>query len=343
MIDNFTLTVHRLARESGEQQFRMRALALLRQAIPFDSGTWGTTRPDGIGVIPCSVELFEQTEALLNSYSAVRAYDRLGLKTTARPGETQIASWQDQYSGAHEAFRTHCETFNHFNIMSTMSKGALGLQHNFITLARGRASSAFDESERARMQQLLPHLMDAWIVNRSWHMKTAISEDQQQGVVSGICSAVGDLLGDHADFARLIANEFPGWSPPRLPALIMTALERQGSWRRNRLFVQPYPVADVVFLTARYSTEIDKLTAREKTIAREAAKGSSYKEIARSLSLSPATVRAHLHNIYGKLEISNKTALSRAISTGVGELSGNVPVRLENLVMAPGAGAIGSA
>ena len=77
MIDNFTLTVHRLARESSEQQFRTRALALLRQAIPFDSGTWGTTQPDGVGVTPFSVELFEQTKALLTSYSAVRGYDRL--------------------------------------------------------------------------------------------------------------------------------------------------------------------------------------------------------------------------------------------------------------------------
>lgn len=316
MLGDFILNLQRLARGTSECAFRTQALALLRQVIPFESGSWGTTKPDGVGVKLCSVQLLGQTEAILQRYEAIRAHDRAGQKTVANPGQSQILSWRDGYGGANGAFRAYCENFSHFNILSTMSQGLLGMQHNFITVARSKGSPCFVEADRAGMQQLLPHLLDAWILNRSWHMQKSPDADQANDLISGICSTTGDLLGDHPAFAQLIANEFPGWSPPRLPPSLMAGLEQQGCWRRKRLVVQTYPVADVVFLTARIAHEIDKLTPREMMIAREAAEGFSYKEIARSLGLSPATIRAHLHNIYGKLEISNKTALSRAMSAG---------------------------
>lgn len=323
MIDEFILNLQRLARQTGEQQFRTDALALLRQMVPFESGSWGTAKPDGVGVELTSVQLLDQTEVILHNYQKVRAYDTIGRATIAQPGQAQVLSFRDGYCGAHEAFRAFCEGHQHFNILSAMGNSSIGLRQNFITIARGKASLPFDEADKAHLQKLLPHLLDAWIVNRSWHMRTLPDDSQTRGVVSGICSTVGDLLGDHPDFAQLIASEFPGWAPPRLPPVLMDALEQQGSWRQGRLVIHTYPVADVIFLTARISNEIDKLTAREMTIAKEAAEGFSYKEIARSLGVSPATIRAHLHNIYGKLEINNKTALSRAISF----LNTSVPVR----------------
>jgi DNA-binding NarL/FixJ family response regulator len=44
-------------------------------------------------------------------------------------------------------------------------------------------------------------------------------------------------------------------------------------------------------------------------------KGSSYKEIARSLSISLATVKTHIHNIYVKTGASSRYALIHTIQT----------------------------
>lgn len=49
------------------------------------------------------------------------------------------------------------------------------------------------------------------------------------------------------------------------------------------------------------------LTAREKEILSHLAKGFLYKEIAGVLSISTETVRKHIHNIYGKLQVQTRT------------------------------------
>jgi RNA polymerase sigma factor (sigma-70 family) len=62
------------------------------------------------------------------------------------------------------------------------------------------------------------------------------------------------------------------------------------------------------------ATKIDKmlglLTQRESQIVRLVSEGLSNKEIARQLNVSQGTVKVHLHNIFQKLEISNRTVLA---------------------------------
>jgi two-component system, NarL family, nitrate/nitrite response regulator NarL len=52
------------------------------------------------------------------------------------------------------------------------------------------------------------------------------------------------------------------------------------------------------------------LTERECQIARLVSEGLSNKEIARVLNITDGTIKVHLHNIFQKLEISNRTLLA---------------------------------
>ena len=58
-----------------------------------------------------------------------------------------------------------------------------------------------------------------------------------------------------------------------------------------------------------------QLSVREREVARLYAEGRNYKEIARALALSPATVRTHLNSIFRKLEVTSKVELLRKIET----------------------------
>ena len=49
-----------------------------------------------------------------------------------------------------------------------------------------------------------------------------------------------------------------------------------------------------------------KLTTREIEVLEQLSKGLSYNVIADNLILSPGTVRKHIENIYGKLQVHNK-------------------------------------
>ena len=58
---------------------------------------------------------------------------------------------------------------------------------------------------------------------------------------------------------------------------------------------------------------LDVLSNRENEILQLLAKGLLYKEIANNLSISTATVRQHIHHIYEKLHVQNRTeAINKA-------------------------------
>jgi DNA-binding NarL/FixJ family response regulator len=62
---------------------------------------------------------------------------------------------------------------------------------------------------------------------------------------------------------------------------------------------------------ARVSVEV--LSQRENEVLQQLAKGLLYKEIAEQLTISTATVRQHIHRIYEKLHVQNRTeALNKA-------------------------------
>lgn len=61
------------------------------------------------------------------------------------------------------------------------------------------------------------------------------------------------------------------------------------------------------------SGAIDMLSAREQEILQYLATGLLYKEIAEKTSISTSTVRQHIHHIYEKLHVQNRTeALNKA-------------------------------
>jgi two-component system nitrate/nitrite response regulator NarL len=64
--------------------------------------------------------------------------------------------------------------------------------------------------------------------------------------------------------------------------------------------------------TTTYTSEkaLGTLTAREHQIAKLVSAGLSNKEIGQQLALTAGTVKVHLHNIYQKLEINNRTTLT---------------------------------
>jgi two-component system nitrate/nitrite response regulator NarL len=58
---------------------------------------------------------------------------------------------------------------------------------------------------------------------------------------------------------------------------------------------------------------VTALTDRERQIVRLVSEGLSNKEIGRRLKITDGTIKVHLHNIFEKLKVSNRTALAVAI------------------------------
>lgn len=61
-----------------------------------------------------------------------------------------------------------------------------------------------------------------------------------------------------------------------------------------------------------------KLSPRELAVLEALAAGQSNKEIARTLAVSPNTVKTHIANLFAKLEVSRRTeAIARARALGI--------------------------
>lgn len=58
----------------------------------------------------------------------------------------------------------------------------------------------------------------------------------------------------------------------------------------------------------------ERLTEREGEVAQMVAEGLSNKQIARELSISPATVKNHVHAILGKFDLSRRSAIGRQLA-----------------------------
>lgn len=64
-------------------------------------------------------------------------------------------------------------------------------------------------------------------------------------------------------------------------------------------------------LIAPEDPELDQLTPREREVLRQIARGYSYKQVARRLSISIKTVETHVSSVLRKLQLSNRYELAR--------------------------------
>lgn len=67
----------------------------------------------------------------------------------------------------------------------------------------------------------------------------------------------------------------------------------------------------------RYARARLELTGREREIAQAVSDGLSNRNIADQLGISEGTVKIHLHNIFGKLQIESRSQLAFCVSVGV--------------------------
>jgi DNA-binding NarL/FixJ family response regulator len=87
--------------------------------------------------------------------------------------------------------------------------------------------------------------------------------------------------------------------------LLMCAFMAFGIWVGARL-TQGKGVSDQSFIVNNAAIKSLGLTNREIDILELLVKGQANKEIARTLDVSPNTVKTHIANLFGKLEVSKR-------------------------------------
>jgi len=118
-------------------------------------------------------------------------------------------------------------------------------------------------------------------------------------------------LCDARDAAGAIANGAYGIIPKEAALQLLVKLLRQvASGLRLLLPIPGGSDAQGIVTHSEHEGLSATLTQREGEIMRLVSAGLSNKEIGRELNLSDGTIKIHLHHIYQKLAIHNRTALA---------------------------------
>lgn len=318
-LNELTLQLHAGCRLQPVDRFQDWALDLIEPLIGFDIVLWasgalidgrpfvmqGHTRgvPDG------AVEL-------LNRHSHL---DPIGVKAFMNPGRTILRDAHDPNDTPPEFRRLVCDPMDLRWAMVTFSVDPQSGVFNALSLNRRPGGSPYDEDTRQAKEWLMPHLHQALTANRIERAADLFDAGHRAKYASIVCALNAIVVASEPAATTRIRDEWPAWTGGQLPAEIRSLVERALASRTpeglltRQSFVRAFPSADQVLIRIRARDRIDALGQRERLVAEHYADGSSAKEIARTLGISPSTVSNQLTSIYAKLGVTNKAELARLI------------------------------
>lgn len=301
------LQLGRLARECGAAEFIADGLQAFRQLVPFASAWWGEMSTSCASAPPQSWMhgRLDLPESFAAEWQRSAGSDKFSHDTLSQPGAvirdsgfTDPHADVDAFARRHDLYHPMCITFE-------LPESGLMF---FVCLYRGVAAPGFSDSEAGLFSAFCDHLLQLW----RFQVQDMIRVDSASDF--GVARHDGGLLYIGAGLCAVIQRELPGWNGSTLPAEVITYLPKAPCViRLGRSALTLSPNAGHVILSLETQPRGAVLAPRERTAAMLFAAGHSYKEIARILSLSPATVRTYLRNCYLQLGVKSKVELGSVL------------------------------
>jgi DNA-binding CsgD family transcriptional regulator len=306
------LQLGQLAREGGAGGFIAEGLQSFAQLVPFTSSWWGEMSTPGLD-IPAQSWMHGRInlpESFAAEWHPLAASDQFSLDTLKKPGEVlRDLGFNDPCESVNDFARRH-DLFHLMCITYELPESGLMF---FICLYRGEHDRAFDENEGQLFAAFCDHLFQSW----RFQVQDMIRFDTGNGASDfGVARRDGSLQYVGARLCAAIQREVPGWSGSMLPAEVVAQLPKAPCVTRlGRCALTLSPNAEHVILSLEAPAGGEGLAPRERTAAMLFAAGHSYKEIAKMLALSPATVRTYLRNCYLQLGVKSKVELGSVLRT----------------------------
>lgn len=310
-IGAYLLELHRSSHELSLRAFQERGFERLRDVVPFDSalaaaGTFQRGTPH-----VHDTYLYRQPPALMESWERVKHLDVVAATAMSQPGRTHRFAVADTFAGL-PPLLAHCSAFSleHVLCAATIAERAGG--YVVLSLYRHDAHHPFTDAERRTIEILAPHIVEATRRAKVEQLRRATRAHRARHRPAAVVSRAAVILEAEPGFVELLAESYPTWRGPWLPAALASLATARTSERRtvDRLVLESDPRDDVVLVHARRAEAADALTDREREVARLFASGQSAKDLAVRLGISPNTVRVHLGRIYEKLGVANKAELA---------------------------------
>lgn len=307
---DYLLALSALARRADPDRFLPEALERLRPLVPFRSAWWGETSPGDATVPPHN--WLHGTLSLPEGYAAewcaIAREDSFAHDSMRCLGEVQRFSGHES---DHDSVTRFSERYDLGQVMAiTLEMPDSGLLF-FVALYRGLGEPAFDDAQAAVFAECCRHLQQLWGFQMQAQLQRLSADNAREFALAG---RDGRLLFVGERLLRLLAHHHPGWSGRFLPEPVLAqAAAGAGSLRLGTTRVALQAAGQHLILLQDHRSGSTELPPRVRAAALLYAQGSSYKEIARALQLTPATVRTYLRDTYLQLGVRNKVELGTAL------------------------------
>jgi len=316
-INEFVLDLYRAAKRMPHVSLRPWIFTGLQQLVPFDSAFRFRWSDGAEGPPMHACYAYRQPESLLAEYLALELWrDDIAHVAAAPDGRpwSVRASCVDYGS---ERMRRFLKRYRQEHVLVSSVPTEVPQMFDGVSLHRDETGPPFSDDDAARMEQLMPHVVDAWREN--WLREVARSASSEPAFDGfSIAVLMPDLAMSEAqsDFVDLLRLEWPRWRGPMLPTELKAHLEgaTPKPWSGKSITVYIRRQADGTLLVlARRAHRLDGLAPRKREVALLFSRGASQTQIARQLQLSPSTVNNYIGIVYEALELRDKTDLSRLV------------------------------
>lgn len=318
MFSQFMVDLHQAGRRADKDRdldLAAYGLELLRPLLGFDCAWYGWAR-------------------FLNDHTTVPASSTLGLPEGFAPFWSTMAS-RDLVATALRRERGGVRIYDRGQSRQTDEMAELSERYGIRKWASamhnrpGAATAFFVSVYRTRCHDPLWDGEDLQLLQCAVdHLFLALQDafERRSAVPTGERAT---LVVDEAGFAHLGLDQsqgflraiWPGWSGDRLPRPLRKAalrpgthlFEREGvavNCRRDR---EAGRQSNLVRLELSLLSRLDRLSPREREVARLLATGATHKQAAQMLGSAPATIRNQTQAIYDKLGIRSRAELAGAV------------------------------
>lgn len=308
------LDLYRASREMAAGDFQQYAIGCVRRYIPFDIAGWAmwTRKEDGRQhIYDCYIVGVPEDSG--EWAKLVGANNLVGRTCWSSPGVCFYFSPAQVFGDPQVTMMARHIGFTHLLCINWLS--SIPWWSTFLVLGRRNSELPFTEDERHLTECLMPHLADMWRTALVKQLAAIRTRDSGSRSAMAVFDAMGKLLEAEPGFKRLMHLEWPGWDAPLLPAPLLEATAtRRDRYLGEVVQVRFEPIGESRLVTVARRAPGDVLSPRERSVAEGFARGATYKELAKQLELSPATVRHHLRSIYQKLGVADKAALAMLLA-----------------------------
>lgn len=304
------LALGRAAHADAPGRLLHEALGALRPLVPFRSAWWGQCSDRGSDG-PRRIWLHGRinlSPAFAQDWNRLADRDVFAHEWMRRPGAVARWTGYDDPVPEVEAFARRHALFH--GMVRFLELPGSGLMF-FVAIYRGEDDPGFGDAEAALFEEFTSHLLLHW---RNRVQDLLLGRPGRPSDSIGLADARGELLYLGRRLGRAIQDAYPGWAGSTLPPALATRLaQAPGAVALGRLRLTLEPCGEGVALALDRSRRAAGLPPRERGVALMYAQGHSHKEIARALTLTPATVRTYLRSAYHHLGVRNKIELGDAL------------------------------